>query len=281
MSTMSSIGKGLALVVALALAAPGVASAGRGGSAARIRNAVQSGSVDAIVAEVERTERLVCAGCIDAVTDLLDHDRYEVREVAAWWFAKRPLLAADIKARSLDDLRGNDGRVVRNAADFLGTLRHKDAVPALAAAAARSDLGPDARRHVVRALGTIAHTSANPALTAAMRDADAGVRLAALVGWVDVRGQQGAAPAVGLVADSDATVRAKAAAVIGSLRDAGGRAALEAAVTSDTNPSVRRNAAWALGRIGDAASRTALQAAAQDASPLVASTAKAALQSLR
>jgi HEAT repeat protein len=276
----TSILKGLALVALLAVVAPGVASAGRGGSAGRIRSAVQSGSVDAIVAEVERTERLVCAGCIEVVTDLLDHDRYEVREVAAWWFAKRPMLAADIKVRSLDDLRGRDARLIRNAADFLGTLRQRDAVSALAAAAARSDVPAEAKRHVVRALGTIAHTSVNPALTAAMRDGDAGVRLAALVGWVDVRGQQGAAPAVGLVADSDATVRAKAAAVIGSLRDASGRAALEAAVTGDASASVRRNAAWALGRIGDAGSRSALQAASQDASPLVASTAKAALQSL-
>ena len=131
MSTTSFVTKGLALAVAVALAAPGIAHAGRGGSAARIRNAVQSGSVDAIIAEVERTERLPCGGCVEVVTDLLDHDRYEVREVAAWWFAKRPALAEDIEVRSYDDLRGSDARLVRNAADFLGTRRRKDAVPAL------------------------------------------------------------------------------------------------------------------------------------------------------
>jgi hypothetical protein len=272
--------KRIALVLAL-LVIPATAVAGRGGSASRIRAAQQGGSVDAIIAEVERTEKLVCGSCIDVVMDLLDHDRYEVRQVAAWWFAKRPELAREIKVRSYDDLRGGDARLIRNAADFLGTQRGKDAVPALATAAARRDITPEARAAVVRALGTIAHTSANAALTAAMADPDASVRAAALAGWQGVRGQQGAAPAVALVGDADAGVRARAAAVIGGLREASGRAALEAAVTSDADPAVRRNAAWALGRIGDAASRSALQAAASDSSPLVASTARAALRGLR
>jgi HEAT repeat protein len=272
----------LALAAAAALAVvPTTALAGRGGSAARIRAAQQAGSVDAIIAEVERTEKLVCGGCIDVVMDLLDHDRYEIRQVAAWWFAKRPALALEVRARSYDDLRGSDARLVRNAADFLGTQRTKDAVPALATAAARRDIAPDARLAVVRALGTIAHTSANSALTAAMADPDAGVRAAALTGWLGVLGQRGAAPAVGLVADGDAGVRAKAAAVIGNLREAGGRAALEAAVTGDADPVVRRNAAWALGRIGSTASRAALETASRDTSPLVASTARAALRGLR
>jgi hypothetical protein len=272
--------KRFALVLAL-LVIPATAVAGRGGSASRIRAAQQGGSVDAIIAEVERTEKLVCGSCIDVVMDLLDHDRYEVRQVAAWWFAKRPELAREVKARSYDDLRGGDARLIRNAADFLGTQRGKDAVSALATAAARRDITPEARAAVVRALGTIAHTSANAALTAAMADPDASVRAAALTGWQGVRGQQGAAPAVALVGDADAGVRARAAAVIGGLREASGRAALEAAVTSDADPAVRRNAAWALGRIGDAASRSALQAASSDSSPLVASTARAALRGLR
>jgi HEAT repeat protein len=277
--------KTLLAAVAVSLLAHGAhidtADAGRGGSAARIRNAEQSGSVDAILAEVERTERLVCGGCIDVVMDLLDHDRYEVREVAAWWFAKRPALADQIKARSYDDLRGSDGRLVRNAADFLGNQRGHDSVAALAAAATRPDLSPEARRSVVRALGTIAHSSANPALTAAMADSDAGVRAAALDGWLRILGQRGAAPAVALVTDGDAGVRARAAAVIGNLREAGGRAALESVVATDSDPVVRRNAAWALGRIGNAGSRSVLDAASRDSSPLVRATAKAALRGLR
>ena len=43
---------------------------------------------------------------------------------------------------------------------------------------------------------------------------------------------------------------------------------------------MRRNAAWALGRIADPTSRTALRLAAEDASPIVASVAKASLAAL-
>ena len=267
--------------VALALATTaGVAHAGRGGSASRIRNAVQSGSVDAIVAEVERTERLTCPGCIETVTDLLDDDRYQVREVAAWWFAKRPVLAQQMRDRSITDVAGTDSRLARNGADFLGTLRHPSAIPALSAAATRAALDAEARRAAVRALGTIGHPNADPALTAAMRDADAGVRLQAVTAWLDIRSQRGAAPAVALIGDGDAAVRAKAAGVVGELREASARAALEAALAGDADPSVRRNAAWALGRIGDRASQPALEAAMNDRSPLVGGVARAALAAL-
>ena len=269
-----------ATLVGLLTFAGGTAHAGRGGSAARIQNAVNTGSVDAIIAEIERSERLICDACTPIVTDLLDNDRYELREAAAWWIARRPALKVQLAERSAADLQGSDSRLARNAADILGTFRHHSAIPALAAAAARTDLSAEARMAAVRALGTIGHRDANPALTAAMGDADATVRLAAVTSWLQVRRQANAAPVVGLVGDSSADVRMKAAAVIGSLRDASGRAALEAALAGDASANVRRNAAWALGRIGDAASRPALEAAQFDNSPLVRQTAKAALASL-
>lgn len=271
----------LAAAVAGALAAAGgTAEAGRGGSAARIQNAVQTGSVDAIIAELERSERLICDACTPTVMDLLDNDRYELREAAAWWIARRPVLKGQVTERSIADLQGSDSRLARNAADALGTFRHPQAIPALAAAVVRTDLSADARMAAARALGTIGHRNANTALTAAMNDSDPSVRFAAVSSWLQIRKQANAAPVVGLLDDSDATVRAKAAGVVGELRDATGRAALEAALTGDADPNVRRNAAWALGRIGDSASRTALSAATTDPSPLVRQTAKAALAGL-
>ena len=87
--------------------------------------------------------------------------------------------------------------------------------------------------------------------------------------------------AVALIDDGDARVRAKAAAVVGELREASGRTALEAQLASDPDPGVRRNAAWALGRIGDPASRAALEAAENDESSLVRMTAHAAKYQLR
>src|SRR5262249_20565367 len=82
------------LLVACVLALGGAtAHAGTGGSAARIQDAVHSGSQDAVLAEVERAENLICPDCTAIVTDLLDDERPAVREVAAWWFARRPSVA--------------------------------------------------------------------------------------------------------------------------------------------------------------------------------------------
>ncbi len=269
-----------AAVAGLLTFTTGTAEAGRGGSAARIQNAVATGSVDAIIAELERAERLICDACTPTVLDLIDNDRYELREAAAWWIARRPVLKNQLTERSTADLAGSDSRLARNAADVLGTFRHPQAVAALAAASSRTDLSAEARMAAVRALGTIGHRSANVALTAAMADADASVRLAAATSWLQVRKQATAAPLIALVGDADATVRAKAAGVVGELRDSTARAALETALAGDRDASVRRNAAWALGRIGGAASRAVLTAATADVSPLVRQTAKAALAGL-
>ncbi len=263
------------------LAFAGTANAGRGGSAARIQNAINTNSTDAIIAEIERAERLVCDACIAPVMGLLDDDRYEVREAAAWWFARRPVMKEALTEQSLLDLAGSDSLQARNAADILGTFQHPDAVSALATAAVRADLSAEARQHAVRALGVIGVPAANDALTAAMDDSDATVRYEALKSWIAIRGQADAGGAVGLVDDADATVRAKAAAVVGEMRDADGRVALEQQLATDSDPVVRRNAAWALGRIGDEASRDVLEVAKNDESSLVRLTARAAIYKLQ
>ena len=67
----------------------GTAQAGRGGSYQAIQSAIAANSVDAIQAELERAEHLVCAGCTDMVLPLVDHLDSRVRQVAAWWLARR------------------------------------------------------------------------------------------------------------------------------------------------------------------------------------------------
>lgn len=269
------------MTLALATGALSTAQAGRGGSHSRIQNAINTGSTDAIIAEIERAERLICGGCITTVMALLDDTRYEVREVAAWWFARRPAQKAEITERSLALLAGNDSILARNAADVLGAFEDPAAIPALAQAAQRTELTAEARMHAVAALGDIGHGAGSTALAQAMGDSDAGVRLAAVSAWLKIRHQSSAAPVVPLISDVEPLVRRKAAAVAGSLRDAGARLALEAQLAGDEDPAVRRNAAWALGQIGDAASRPALQAATTDASATVRMTARAALRQLR
>ena len=275
----------LAAVAVLALLALGAlgstAVAGRGGSASKISSAIQSGSVDAIIAEVERAEALVCGECVQLITNLTEHHRYEVREVAAWWFAKRPAMAKMLAEGFVAELGSGGSLAVRNAADFLGATITYTALPQLRAAITRTDLDTEARLALVRAVKVMGHKDGNFVLLAAMGDADAKVRAAAVTAWRDIRGQASASPVVALLADADAAVRAEAATVVGAMLDVTARPSLERLVATDASPFVRRNAAWALGKLGDAASRDVLAAATHDASGLVRLTAKAALSSLR
>src|ERR1044072_4395671 len=80
------------------------ALAGKGGSAAAIRDAINSHSQDAIIAEGERAESLMCGDCVPLVAGLTDDNRLAVREVAAWWIAKRPTLKAQFATSFKADL---------------------------------------------------------------------------------------------------------------------------------------------------------------------------------
>jgi len=276
---MKNIGIKIAAVIGLALA-PQAAFAGRGGSAELIRAAVSSGSVDAITAEIERAEALMCEECIQLVTNLTEDSRYEVREVAAWWFAKRPVLRDMLAVQFSAELPHGTTVQVRNAADFLGRTKTYTALPQLRAAIHRSDIGAEAKLAMVRAVAFMSHTGGNEVLTTAMTDGDASVRVAAVAAWRDVLGQKTAAPVVARLGDGDPGVRAHAATVVGAMSEPSARPALEVLVVSDPDAFVRRNAAWALGRLGDPASRAALTRATTDSSGLVRGFAKAALASL-
>lgn len=276
---MKNIAIKLAAVGLLALA-PSAAFAGKGGSFGAIQSAVASGSVDAIAAELERTESLICDECVHIVTGLTEDSRYAVREVAAWWFSRRPGLRDMLVDQFVADLPRGDTIKVRNAADFLGRNRTLSAIAPLRATIQRADLGAEARLAVVRAIGYMGHTSGNDVLVAAMADSDAGVRAAAVTAWRGMRDQQTALPVVPLLGDRDAFVRAQAAAVVGTMTEHSGRAALEGLAIGDADPAVRRNAAWALGEIGDAASRAVLIQASSDKSGLVRGVAKASLSKL-
>ena len=192
---MKNIAIQLAAVGLLALTSS-PALAGRGGSAERIQAAVVSGSTAAIAAELERTESLICEECIPLVTALTEDARYDVREVAAWWFSRRPGLRDMMIDGFVADLPHGDTTKVRNAADFLGRNRTLSAIAPLRAAIHRTDLGVEARLAVVRAIGYMRQLSGNDVLLTAMADPDAGVRAAAVTAWRGMFGQQNAQPVV-------------------------------------------------------------------------------------
>ena len=276
---MKNIGTKFAAVAFLAVvAAP--AYAGKGGSAGLIRTAIQSGSVDAITAEVERAESLTCSECVQLVTNLLEDNRYSVREVAAWWFAKRPALKDMVATTMVDDLTSGSTIKVRNAADFLGRTVTYTALPTLRAAIHRDGIGPEGKLAMVRAVSYMGHIGGDPVLVTAMADGDAGVRAAAATAWRDILGQTDATPVAGLLADSDANVRAAAATTVGGMGHVAAAAQLEVLVAGDSDAVVRRNAAWALGKLQQPSSREALTKATQDKSGLVRMTARVALSSL-
>jgi HEAT repeat protein len=277
---MKIMSKKLAAVVLGLCLASSSAFAGKGGSIELIKSAVASGSVDAIVAEVERSEHLMCEECIDTMVALTEHSRFEVREVAAWWFAKRPGSAKIMVGQMKDDLALGNSIKVRNAADFVGRIRNFGSLPALKAALGRADINAEAKVAIVRAVGFMAHPNGNEILQTAMADSDGSVRAAAVIAWRDILGQTNATPVIALLGDSDARVRAEAATVVGAYGEASARVTLETLVTSDVDPFVRRNAAYALGRIGAAESALALTKATQDPSGIVRGVAKGALASL-
>ncbi len=257
------------------------AFAGRGSSTGAIQSAIRSNNADAIISELERAERLICGACVEPVRALLDHQDYRVREAAAWWFARRPALKAEIRDVAIAALYAGDSIAARNGADALGTFRHPDAIDALAFASSRTDFTAEARAAAVQALGTIAHRDALPAITAALADSDALVRAAAVNAYAELRGTFSGDELAPLAADPDVSVRRQATARLGGFATASARPQLEAAL-GDADAIVRRNAAWALGRIGDSGSRPALEAAAaNDESSLVRSIATAALRELR
>src|SRR6185369_4871508 len=108
------------VTVLCALASP--ALAGRGSSPGAIQSAISSGGVDAIQAELERAEHLVCPRCVPMVRPLLDHPDQRVRQVAAWWLGRRGL-RNDLYETMNGRLTGSDPIAARNAADVLGSLR--------------------------------------------------------------------------------------------------------------------------------------------------------------
>jgi HEAT repeat protein len=259
--------------------------AGRGGSTGAIEAAVASGSVDAIVAEIERAEFLACLSCIAPVRALVDHPSARVRDAAGWWLTRRGVrtqVLADMTAR----LAAQDPLAARNAADVLAAMKDPGALAPLGAYLAHP-LDEDSGRAAARALGLMGNPAALPALQGALASPLAGVRQSAAAAIRDLRAPVGArfasdaAALLPLFNDGDAGVRREAIFTAAYLMDHAAVAPLVLVVAGDTSPQVRKAAAWALGEIGDAQGRAALAAAQSDSDPFVRSIASAALLRLK
>ncbi|HXJ21712.1 MAG TPA: HEAT repeat domain-containing protein [Polyangia bacterium] len=266
---------------AVALVVPGVARAGMGGSPQAIQQAIASNSVDAIQAELERAEHLVCAACVDMVMPLVDHPDYRVRRVAAWWLSRRAV-ANQVQVTMLNRLSQPDSTAAGNAADVLGELHTPSSIPALGAALSNPIYSDVARASMAKALGTLGKPAGVSYLTSALSDTQPAVRAASLTALRTIPGFHDGTVAEPLVSDSDETVRAEAAITIGQLKDTNGAAALVAAL-GDPSANVRKKAAWALGEIhasSSVAGAALSSAASTDSSLAVRSLARVALSHL-
>jgi HEAT repeat protein len=278
------------ILFALIVAAPSAAWAGFGSSSVALQTAVQSGSVDAIVAELEKAEELPSAGAINVVLPLVDHSSWRVRDAAGWWLTRRGVrtqVMADMTAR----LSGSDPVAARNAGDVLASMRDFSTLPALSKYLT-APLDEESGVAVAKAIGSIGHPSAIPALVSGLGSPLAGVRAQSAASLRDMRAPRGfkvaatTASMLPLLTDGDANVRRQAALTLGFIGQSGGDvtgavAALAPIATGDSSTVVRKAAAWALGELKDGSARTALTQAQNDADPLVRSIASAALANLR
>jgi HEAT repeat protein len=257
--------------------------AGRGASTGSIKNAIASNSADAIVAELERAEKLACISCTEPVLKLVDHPSARVRDAAAWWLGKRGARVEVIEAMKAR-LTAEDPIAARNAADILAGMRDRATLPALSVYM-MNPLDEASGAAAARAIGAIGHPAGLVPLKGAFAHPLAGVRAAALQHIRDLRAPVGAkavtdaAPLLPMLSDADPAVRRQAALTIGFVQDLSAAGALSTVLATDAVPVVRKAAAWALGQIG--AGADALAAAKNDADPLVRSVATAALGRLK
>jgi hypothetical protein len=281
MRTTNKLGIAILSGVLAVGAASGTALAGHGGSYAAIKQAVDANSIDAIQAELERAEHLVCAGCTDLVVPLIDHSSYRVRQAAAWWLARRGV-SHQVYVQMLNRLAQPDSVAARNAADVLGEFRAASAIPALSAALTNPIYSGEARAAMAHALGQIGRNDVATPLTAALADSDPFVKAASLQALREVDGFHDGMVAVALLKDPDAVVRGEASTTIGVMHTQAASAALVGAL-SDPEVLVRKKAAWALGNVGApvAVAGPALQTTAtSDPNPLVRSLAQVAISKL-
>jgi HEAT repeat protein len=281
----------LTLVASIALTGlvSGAARAGHNGSPALLKSAIESGSPDAIEAELEHTEYLVCAACTNMVLPLVDSLDYGVRKAAAWWIARRGI-AHDVYVSMLTRLSQPDSTAARNAADILGELAYPSAVPALSAALSNPIFSGEARAAMARALGSINQQAAVPALVAALGASEPAVKASSLSALRSIQGFKDATVAQPLLTDADEQVRAEAAMTFGVVLRTGKSGVKPASVdsllsvlASDPSVNVRKRAAWSLGEMGAPAAQAApglSTAATSDASPAVRSLAQIAISKL-
>lgn len=230
--------------------------------------AIRVGSPTQLVALLEYGERVECHTCVPLLERrLLEDGNTEIREIAAWWLARRPFGFAAVY-RDIRTVLESDTDATRRAraAEALGNFAEPVGVTHLGRAFT-TDASSEVRVAAIRGIARINAPEGLAYISMALGDTDAAVQAAALQSITRVNFFDDYEALLPLLAHSDATLRRRAATVVGSLRVDAAVTALSAMLIGDTDVNVRREAAWALGRIGGAAAETALAEAAASNPP--------------
>jgi hypothetical protein len=250
--------------------------------------AVTGGNVSPteIWATLEHGERVECVECVPAVGKLLYADSTVTREISAWWLRRRifgvfgPGQVYEQTIQTVGDQSQSELKRAY-AAQALGEfLAEAGAAPL--AKAATADPSPLVRKAAVAALERLDNQGPNGEIATAMSDPDEGVRMAALHAAIRVNVFTHVDAVAALIGDKSPLVRRRVAQDLGVMRDADAVASLVVLASPDTEPdaSVRKAAVYALGQIGDAGGAAAVQAAMQDPDQFVRDAAKIASRRL-
>jgi len=134
----------------------------------------------------------------------------------------------------------------RRSGEAQDTARQSQRVAALVAALRDSDV--EVRRAAANSLGQIEDKRAVPGLITALHDADAEVRQQAAWALAQLEDKRATEPLIAALKDSNTEVRRKSAWALGQLEDQTAGPALAAALRDD-DAEVRKNAAWGLGQL--------------------------------
>jgi HEAT repeat protein len=169
--------------------------------------------------------------------------------------------ATGLAGRLLEDLNGRDAWRRARAADLLGRLAVRGAVPALIAAL--KDDSEDVRTVAARSLAMIGDPAAVPALAGAL--ADPSRWTVSLIAEDLMRmGPRAVPPLLFLLGAPDHNVRVAAVQIIGEIRDQLAVDPLVAVVGGDQDLNLRAQAAAALGKLGGPKAEQALERALAD-----------------
>lgn len=175
----------------------------------------------------------------------------------------------------LSDLRSEDKRVRRKAAEELGRVGGEKAVAALITALKDPDQMVAAAAAL--SLGELRDRRAVPALAAVLKDMSEEVRGSAALALGRIGERSTVALLLPLLKDAEVFPRASAVSALGCIGDRQAVAQICTVLVQDPDPQVRTSAAEALGAIADISGRDGLIAALKDQSNYVRTAAAAAL----